>query len=94
MYHNVRAIMYASTTKKFFFKLENSLIASSSKRKDSILHVPILSSSRFTIYTHICVAGYAEQSEMQDPGHLDQRMKTVFSIWFHHWQGVSQEMGW
>lgn len=33
---------------------------------------------------HICVAGYAEQSEMQDPSHLGHRMKNVNSFFFFH----------
>lgn len=43
----------------------------------NVLHVSVLSSFHFTIYMHICVAGDVEQSEMQDPGHLGQKMKNV-----------------
>ena len=94
MQHNAREIMLLLPQWKY---LENSLIASSNKRKDSILYVPILFSLNFIFYMHIYIISYVEPSQMQDPGHLSQRngkMLTVFCTWFHLWQGkgVSQAM--
>ena len=94
MQHNAREIMLLLPQWKY---LENSLIASSNKRKDSILYVPILFSLNFIFYMHIYIISYVEPSQMQDPGHLSQRngkTLTVFCTWFHLWQGkgVSQAM--
>ena len=53
--------------------LESSLIASSSKTKNSVLYVPFLSWFSFIFYKCMCVASYAEQSKTQDLGHFGQR---------------------
>lgn len=62
--------------------LEDSLIASSNKRKGSVLYVPTLTSFSIIFYTFICVASYAEWSKIQDPGHLGQKMENA-DCFFH-----------